>query len=299
MFDDLSDLRDSLLVARFLREEILAAAVAPKAAERLRQDFLAENAAHGSRRALDTAVALGRKAEFGVVSEEALTSIAAAAGAAAKRSHAGAPFHGKAAPAPSRVPELLAEMLETINSPVALETWSPPVRAFGLHFLLRLVQPFQAPAESVAHAAEAMVLAGNGFAADHMLLAEADVGSAPGATKPDPDAFARDRTHRFVERLGESRDRVRDAAARSLLAAWAQRREAKLNPRQRRLVMWLADRHGAPRIAFQDYVDLHAGRRAPSVRSLQRDFQSLRVRGLLRADGDGFVLDARPVTFGG
>jgi hypothetical protein len=299
MFGDLSDLRDSLLVARLLREEMLAAAVAPEAAARLREEFLAENALHGSRRAIGAAMSRGRARDFSVVDEDALTEIAAAAGSGERRAHAGAPFHGKAAPAPSRIPELLAELLETINSPVALETWSPPVRAFGLHFLLRLVQPFQAPADVVAHAAEAMLLAADGFVADHMLLVEPGVGAAPGATKPDPDAFVRERTHRFVERLGESRDRVRDAAARSLVVAWAERRDAGLNPRQRRLVKWLADKHGAPRIAFQDYVDLHAGRRAPSVRSLQRDFQSLRTRGLLRADGDGFVLDTRPVTFGG
>lgn len=299
MFGDLSDLRDSLLVARLLREEILAAAVAPEAAARLRGEFLAGNAAHGARRALDVALTRGRVRDFSVVDEEALEAVASAAGSSERRTHPGAPFHGKAAPPPARVDGLLAELLETVNSPVALESWSPPVRAFGLHFLLRLVQPFQAPADVVAHAAEAMVLAADGFSADHMLLVEPGVGASPGATKPDPDAFVRERTHRFVERLGESRDRVRDAAARSLVVAWADRRDAALNPRQRRLVKWLADKHGAPRVAFQDYVDLHAGRRAPSVRSLQRDFQSLRARGLLRVDGDGFVLDTRPVTFGG
>ncbi len=228
-----------------------------------------------------------------------LAEIAEASGSAERRTHPGVPFHGKAAPPPARVEELLAELLETVNSPTAMETWPAPVRAFGLHFLLRLVQPYQAPADVVGHAAETMVLAADGFVADHMLLVEADVGVSPGAAKPDPDAFVRARTHRLVERLGESRDRVRGAAARAVVAAWAERRDARLNPRQRRLVKWLADQDDASRVAFQDYVDLHAGRRAPSVRSLQRDFQSLRARGLLRADGDAFVLDARPVTFGG
>src|SRR6185436_16196035 len=88
----------------------------------------------------------------------------------------------------------------------------------------------------------------------HMLLAEPGVGAAPGATKPDPDAFARERTHRFVERLGESRDRVRDAAARSLVAAWTERREARLNPRQRRLLRWLAEKEGAPRIRSEEHT---------------------------------------------
>jgi len=144
-----------------------------------------------------------------------------------------------------------------------------------------------------------MLLAADGFTADHMLLAEADVGASAGVARPDPDAFVRDRMHRFVERLGESRDRVRDAAARSLVFAWVERREAHVNPRQRRLLKWLAQRDGDPRITFQDYVDLHAGRRAPSVRSLQRDFQQLRERGLLRVAGDGFLLDTRLLTFGG
>jgi len=298
MFGDLSDLRDSLLVARLLREEILAAAVAPDAAVRLRKEFLAENAAHASRGAVEKALALGRRRDFSTIERSALSEIAAAAGSGERRKHAGAPFQGKSAPTPSRIDELFDELLDTINSPLAIETWPPPVRAFGLHFLLRLVQPFQAPADVVGHAAELMVLAADGFVADHMPLAEVGVGASPDAGKPDPDAFARERMHRLVERVGEGRDRVRDAAARSLVAAWADRRDAGLNPRQRRLVKWLAEKDGAPRVAFQDYVDLHAGRRAPSLRSLQRDFQQLRARKLLRVEGDAFALDLRSMTFG-
>jgi hypothetical protein len=298
MFQKLPDLRDSLLAARFLREEILGQAVLPEAAARLRAEFLRENSPHAGKKAIETALVRAR-APVAVVSRDVLKELAAAAGSGETRAHPGATFHGKAAPAPADVEELFDELLETVNSPVAVESWPAPVRAFGLHFLLRLVQPFQAPPDVVAFAAEAMLLAADGFAADHVLLAEFSVGATPGAARPDPDAFARERMNRFVERLGETRDRVRDIAARSLIASWTERREARLNPRQRRLLRWLAEREGAPRIVFQDYVDLHAGRRAPSVRSLQRDFQKLRERGLLRADGDAFLLDARPVTYGG
>lgn len=297
MFQRLDELRDSLFAARMLREEILGQAVAPDAAARLRTAFLRENSAPGAGAALAVAIARGRTANL-VVGKDVLTEIAAVVGSGDARTHAGATFHGKPAPAPSQVPGLFDELLETVNSPVAVESWPAPVRAFGLHFLLRLVQPFQGQPDVLGHAAEALVLCADGFAADHVLLAEREVGAAPHATKPDPDAFARERMHRFVERLGETRDRVCDAASRSMLAAWVERREARVNPRQRRLLRWLAERDGTPHIAFQDYVDLHAGRRAPSVRTLQRDFQQLRSRRLLRTVGDEFVLDFSPITFG-
>lgn len=299
VFHHLSELRDSLLAARFLREEILGQAVAPEAASRLRARFLAANTPPGGGRAIEAALVAAQRPGFSLVGRDMLTALAAAAGSAELRTHPGAAFHGKPAPPPAGIPQLLGELIETVNAPVAVESWPAPVRAFGLHFLLRLVQPFQAPPELVAFAAEALVLGADGFSADHLLLAEPSVGAGPGAAKPDPDAFARERMHRFVERLGDSRDLVRDAAARSLLAAWAERKEARLNPRQRRLVKWLAEREGPPAIVFQDYVDLHAGRRAPSVRSLQRDFQQLRERRLLRAEGDGFLLDTTPLAFGG
>ena len=298
MFERLPDLREPLLTARLLREEILSQPVLPDAAARLRETFLAENAARSGRAALEVALEHGRRPGFAVIERESIVSVARAAGGGELRTHPGAAFHGKSAPVPSRVPELFDELLETVNSPTAMESWSAVVRAFAVHFLLRLVQPFQASAAAVACAAESMVLTADGFAADHMLLAEADTGVAGSHARPDPDAFALERAHRLVERLGRSRDLVRDAGARSMLAAWAERRGARLNPRERRLVRWLAEKDGAPRIEFREYVALHAGRRAPSVRSLQRDFQRLRERGLLRADGDAFVLDPRPLAFG-
>ena len=270
----------------------------PEAATRLRAAFLRENVSAAARPAFEAATTRAGGAG-NIVSREVLVEIAAAAGGGGERSHGGVVFHGKPAPAPGGIPELLEELLETVNSPLALESWPAPVRAFGLHFLLRLVQPFEAPPEIVGPAAEAMLLAADGFAPDRMLLAEPDAGCVSPSGKPDPDAFSRERTHRLVERLGDSRDRVRDAAARWMMAAWATQRSARLNPRQSRLLRWLAEREDGGRIAFQDYVDLHAGRRAPSVRSLQRDFQRLRERGLLREESDGFALDTRPLTFGG
>ena len=298
MFERLPDLREPLLTARLLREEILAETVLPDAASRLRETFLAANSARAGRAALQAALDHGRRPGFAAIERETLVAVAQAAGGGDLRTHPGSSFHGKAAPAPSRVEELLEELLETVNAPTAMESWSAVVRAFAVHFLLRLVQPFQASSAAVACAVEAMVLASDGFAADHMLLPEADAGVAGGHVRPDPDAFALERAHRLVERLGESRDLVRDAGARSVVAAWAGDRAARLNPRERRLVRWLAEKDGAPRIEFREYVALHAGRRAPSVRSLQRDFQRLRERGLLRADGDAFVLDHRPLAFG-
>lgn len=298
MFTRLAELRDALFAARFLREEVHDMPLAPDTGARLREAILADNAAAAPRAALLRAVELGRTADWALVTEEALDALAEASGARGFRTHAGSAFEGKAAPSPSRIPALLGELLETVNSPLAMESWPAPVRAFALHFLLRLVQPFQAPAAAVAQAAEAMVLAADGFAADLVLLPEADAGVSPAATRPDPDAFAAARLDRLVERLGATRDRVRDAAARALLAAWALRREARLSARERSLVRWLAEKDGPPRIAFQEYVDLHAGRRAPSLRSLQRDFQRLRERGVLRADGEGHALDLRFVAYG-
>ncbi len=299
MFKSLPDLRDALLAARLVREEILGQPVLPESAARLRESFLRDNSPPGARRAVEAAVERGRRPGFGIIDANNLAALAEALGSPDVRTHGGVPFHGKPAPSPARVPELVEELLDTVNAPTAIESWPAPVRAFGVHFLLRLVQPYQAPPDLVGYAAEAMLLAADGFAADHVLLAEPEVGAGAGTTKPDPDAFARERLDRLLERCGAARDRVRGAAARSLLAAWAGRRDARLNPRERRLVKWLAERDGEPRVTFQDHVDLHAGRRAPSVRSLQRDFQRLRARGLLRPDGDGFLLDTRPVVFGG
>ena len=131
MFQKLAELRDSLLAARFLREEILGQAVLPDAALRLRREFLRENTPHGGRRAMEAAMDRGR-APAVVVSRETLAEIAAAAGSAEPRSHSGATFHGKPAPAASEAAELFDELLETVNSPVAVESWPAPVRAFAL-----------------------------------------------------------------------------------------------------------------------------------------------------------------------
>lgn len=298
MFRDLASLREPLLAARLLREEILGTPLPPETTTRLRAALLREGVGAAARPAFEVAAARAGDPSS-VVTREALVAIAAAAGGGGERSHGGVVFHGKPAPAPGGIGELLDELLETVNSPIALESWPAPVRAFGLHFLLRLVQPFDAPPEIVGPAAESMLLVADGFAPDRMLLPEPDAGCTSPSGKPDPDAFVRERTHRLVERLGDARDRVREAAARWMMAAWASQRSARLNPRQSRLVRWLAERDDGGRIAFQDYVDLHAGRRAPSVRSLQRDFQRLRERGLLREEGGAFVLETRTLTFGG
>jgi hypothetical protein len=299
MFDDLSAYRESLLALRLVREEILATAVLPSHAERLRSEFLADNVSAEGEKAVVIATARGRNPGFTVVGREDIEAVALAAGSASLRTHSGVAFRGRPAPPTRGLSDLVVELLDTVNSPTAVESWPVPVRAVTLHFLLRLVQPYEAPAGLVAFAAEAMVLASDGFSADRVLLAEEGIGSEPGAGKPDPDAFARARIDRMLERVGEARDRVRDAATRSLLAAWAERRESRLNRRETHLVRHLAEGDPLRRFTFQDYVDLHAGRRAPSLRSLQRDFQRLRQRGLLRRDGDAWTLEPGPLAFGG
>src|SRR5256885_241116 len=82
------------------------------AAARLRQGFLRENSAPGAKKAVEAALARGRAADFGLITEEALVQLAAAVGTGEFRTHAGAPFHGKSAPAPAKIPELLEELLE-------------------------------------------------------------------------------------------------------------------------------------------------------------------------------------------
>ncbi len=298
MFTRIASLRESFLTARLLREEILAAPVPPQAARRLRDTFRVENAS-GRNAVVDAALRLGRMPGLVIVDRSHLEALAAAAGSAAPRSSPGVPFRGTAAPPPAHVPGLLGELLETVNAPAAIETWPAPARAIGLDFLLRLVQPFEAPGDVVAHGAEAMLLAADGFAADSMLLPEVGVGAEPGPERADPDAFLDARVHRLVDRLGESLGRLRDVAARSLLAAWAPTRPARLNRRQAAFVRRLAEDPPARPISFQDYVSVHAGRHVPSLRTLQRDWQTLRDRGLLRSAGDGWALGLGPVTFGG
>lgn len=322
MFESLDDVRESLLAARFLREEVLAIPVRPDGAARLRAEFLRENA--GARQgAMLAAVAAGEDPGFGRVTEEHLRGWAVHLGQQGFRRSAGTPFQGRAAPPPAAVEDLLAEILETVNSPLARETWPVPFRAFALHFLLRLVQPFEPPAPlnpggsprldpgtvpaepwpaALAATAEAAILASDGFSAARMLLPEPEVGVDAQGPRPDPEAFARTRLHRLVERIADSAARVRAECGRGVLLGWVEERAARLNARQERLLLYLADvPQGAPprRIAFQDYVRLHAGRRAPSLRSMQRDWQGLRDGGWLLVGGDGrFSLDPEALAFG-
>jgi hypothetical protein len=199
---------------------------------------------------------------------------------------------------------LVDELLDTVNAPVAMESWAPPVRAFALHFFVRLVQPFEAPGIAVGALAEAWMLGADGFAADRCLLPEPGdivpalahstqpwtpppdhgappVGSSAHTARPDPDGFVRARAHRLVERLAESEERVRLAAARTVAVSWSRDRAARLNVRQEQVVAWLAAGQGLRAISFPEYVRLHAGRRAPSLRSLQRDWKALRDGGWL------------------
>jgi hypothetical protein len=153
------------------------------------------------------------------------------------------------------------------------------------------------PAPALGAALEAAILAADGLAADAVLLPEPDVGAELPGPRPDPDAFVRERAHRLVERLAETVDLIRHETARTVLLSWADDRGAKLNARQRRLVRWLADEDGRT-MAFRDYARLHAGRRAPSLRSLQRDWKGLRESGLVR-ERDGVVsVDADTLSYG-
>jgi hypothetical protein len=135
-----------------------------------------------------------------------------------------------------------------------------------------------------------------------VLLPEPTAGEDVAAIRPDPDQFVRARLDRLVERLAETQDLLRTETARAVLASWADDRRAqgsvrRLNERQRRLVRWFAEQPSgdadlAPRsLAFSDYVRLHSGRRAPSLRSLQRDWKGLRERGLLAEREGSLVLD--------
>jgi len=152
---------------------------------------------------------------------------------------------------------------------------------------------------ALAATAEAALLAADGFHADRMLLPEADTGVTTGARRPDVEAFARARLHRLVERLGESETRVRAESARGVLLGWVEERAARLNARQERLLFYLAEGGGERRLVFQDYVRLHAGRRAPSLRSMQRDWQELREGGWISEGPDGrFAFDPEALAFG-
>ncbi len=294
---DLDPLRESLIAARLLREEVLLAPVPPGDRALQRTAILGENGAPpADGRALSEAARLVEEASGPAVGREALDAIAAACGSAGPRRGPGEPFQGRPAPAPREVSGLFDELLETIDAPLAIEGWPPPIRAFALHFLLRLVQPYDAPPVAVAFAAEAFLLSTDGFAADRMLLPSPDVGAA--GRRPDPDAFVRARTEELAGRVGESLGRLRGASARGVLLAWLETRGTGLGTRQKHLLRHLAAEGGTRRLTFAEYVSLHAGRGAPSLRSLQRDWQGLRDRGLLAAEGERHRLDTAPFAFG-
>jgi hypothetical protein len=296
VLEALDSLRETLYAARLLREQIAALPVRPDGAARLRDEFLRENAgarADALRRVVSVPFA-------GTVTRDFLDAVAAAVlGAATPRTGPGASFQRRAAPPPVRVAALVEELLETVNSPVARESWPPPARACAVHFLLRLVQPWEGAPGAPAAAAETALLAADGFLPDQMLLPEPDVGVEGDGVRPDPDAFVRERLDRLVERLAESEERVRTEAARGVLLGWVEERAAQLGPRQERLLRHLAEGGLDRRLAFQDYVRLPAGRRAPSLRSLQRDWQGLRDGGFLREGADGRCgLDPDALAFG-
>jgi len=314
MFEHLSALREPLFAARLLREEVLLAPLAPDAAERFRAWCRARNGrSPASGPALALAVEMARDDGLTTVRREHLSRLAeacggGAGGGGALRSGPGDAFQGTPAPpgaGPGRaalggegLAGLLEELLETVNSPLAVEVWPPPARAFALHFLLRLVQPFAAPAEAVAHAAEALLLAADGFEGDRVLLPPPVAGGDERARRPDPDAFASARAHRLVEALAETREVQRERTARQVLLGWLDRREAGLGTRQERLLRWLAEGERGRALRFDDYVGLHAGRRAPSLRSLQRDWKGLRDQGFLVVhEGDRFALSTAPLRY--
>ncbi len=304
MFQDLSALREPLFAARLLREEVLLAPLPPGAAQRFRAWCRSRNAAPpAAGAALDAAAALAREDGLLTVRRDHLTMLAKAAGGEGLRRGPGDAFQGTPAPPAAGLADLLEELLETVNAPVAIEVWPPPARAFALHFLLRLVQPFAAPAEAVAHAAEALLLGADGFEADRVLIPPPAAGGNGHARRPDPDAFASTRAHRLVEALAVTREVQREWTARHVLLGWLDERGAGLGARQEQLLRWFAesgpdDGDVGRTLRFEDYVGLHAGRRAPSLRSLQRDWKGLRDAGFLVArDGDRFALSTAPLRY--
>ena len=310
MFDDLGPLREPLFAARILREEVLLAPLPPDRRSRLHERVLPRNAedeAEAQALALAARIGVGSDAADGlVVTEAQLASLARELGprrTVRPRTGPGTGFHGTPAPPAEAVPALMDELLETVNGPVALEVWPAAARAFALHFLLLLVQPFDVPAAPLARAGEALLLAADGFAADRFVLPGRHVAAPERRGRPEPDVFALGRAHRLVESVAETREAVRRETALAVLARWAKQRGAGLNARQEGLLAWLivADEpfevpHG---VAFADYVELHAGRRAPSLRSLQRDWRGLLDAGWLRPEGDRFVLSQAPLAYEG
>ena len=144
-----------------------------------------------------------------------------------------------------------------------------------------------------------MAIDPHGFVPDRMLLPAITAGVEPGATAPDPGNWVRARTHSLVDRLGESRARVRAATSRAVLRSWIDERAARLGDRQRRTLRYLAEGGGTRSLDFRGYVQLHSGRGAPSLRTLQRDWLGLRDRGFLVEREGGWVLATDTFAFGG
>jgi hypothetical protein len=295
MFTTIEPLREPLMAARLVREEIVAMPVRPDDRIGLRRGIAA--VAGEAWAATLVAARLGASPDFTDVTVEALRAVADAAGGDGWRKAPGTPFHGQAAPPPDRVPRLLDEILETVNAPKAVEGWSPVLRAVAVHFLLRLVQPFEAPGELVGRAAEALVLASDGFDARHMRLPGPRAVGLAREGRPDPDAFALARVHALVEELGTTRDALRASVARAVLSGWAAERESGLNPRQRSVIEWLRDPGRS--LDFGEYTGLHGGRAGPSLRSLQRDWRGLREAGWIVEGDDGrWRLSTAPLEWG-
>lgn len=294
---NLSGLAGSLGAARLLREEIRDAPVLPSGREFLARWFLERNAeSPASRPATEQALLRSAQGDGPDVTRPDLEALAAACGGAGPRRGIGEPFQGRAAPLPEEVGGLTVELVDSVNSAVAVESWPPVVRAFVLGFLLRLVQPFDAPATAVAQAGEALLLGADGFRADRMLLPRPGVGAEPAPGLPDPGAWVHARVHALVDGLGASREQVRGETARAVVRCWLASRQTRLNARQRRVLEYLAAEPDR-RLSFRDYVRLHAGRRAPSLRSLQRDWQGLRDRGLVEAAGEEWWLRLSTFSF--
>ena len=295
MFTTIEPLREPLMAARLVREEILAMPIRPGDRAPL-QARLVEMSGP-ARPALSLAARIGAAPEFLDVRVDDLRAVAAAVGGGGWRTSTGELFHGQVAPPPGRLPGLLDEILETVNGPKAVEGWSPVLRACALHFLLRLVQPFAAPAEVVGCASEALILASDGFDARCMRLGASGAIAEARNGRPDPDAFALARVHALVDALGETRDLLRDAAARALLVGWAADRDSGLNPRQRSVIEWLQPRGRS--LDFGEYTGLHGGRAGPSLRSLQRDWRGLREEGWIVETQDGrWLLSTEPLEWG-
>jgi len=297
MFASIEPLREPLLAARLLREEILAMPVPPGRRDALRARYpVRADSRSAPVAALAAGARIGGAAGFLEITREELTEVATLAGATGLRRGGGEPFHGQPAPPPDDVAGLFDEILGTVNAPRAVEGWSPVLRAYALHFLLRLVQPFEGPPAAIAHAAEAMVLASDGFDAGRMQLGGA-ANSGRDLQRPDPDAFSLDRAHVLVEALGNTRDAVRAEAARALLRQWAVDRASGLNLRQRAALAWLDEPERV--LDFREYVTLNAVGGAASLRSLQRDWRGLREAGWIVDRGEGqFALSTAPLEWG-